>query len=395
MLRTTPFHSRTAPLCQGHNWRRWSGYVVAGSYELTHEREYWAIRSAAALLDVSPLFKYLVRGPDSARLLDRVVTRNVAGASLGQVMYTPWCDDAGKVVDDGTVTRLEDEVFRLTAADPNLRWLEQNARGLRVTIDDVSDTTVALALQGPAARAILERAVEADVRGLRFFRATHGTARGIPLTVTRTGYTGDLGYELWFDAQHAEVLWDHLVEQGRDYGITPTGILALDIARIEAGLILIDVDYVPARKALIEARKSSPFELGLGWTVAREKAPFVGQEALAAERGRAPEWRLRGLVVDWGALERLYAEFGLPPELPGTAWRTSVPVYAGGEQVGYATSGCWSPVLKQYVALVHLRGAHASPGTRLAMEVTVEHRRKRAEAVVRELPFYSPDRKKA
>ncbi len=394
MLRTTPFHSRTAPLCQAQNWRRWAGYVVASSYELTHDREYWAIRSAAALFDVSPLFKYLIRGRDAARVLDRVVTRDVRRCAVEQVLYTPWCDEAGKVLDDGTITRLEEDRFRLTAAEPNLLWLHQNSAGLDVVLEDVSDTTAALAVQGPAAREILRRAVDADLGSLRFFRAAAGTVRGVPLTVTRTGYTGDLGFELWFDARHAEEVWDHLMEQGGPLGLTPAGMLALDVARIEAGLILLDVDYVPARKALIEARKSSPFELGLGWTVGLEKDYFVGHHALRAEQARGPAWQLRGLEIEWDALERLYAAVKLPVELPATAWRTSVPVYAAGAQVGYATSGCWSPLLKQYIALAHLQAPYAAPGTRLEMEVTVEHHRRRAAARVRQLPFFAPERKR-
>ena len=395
MLRTTPFHSRTAPLCQAQNWRRWAGYVVASSYELIHDHEYWAIRSAAALLDVSPLYKYLVRGRDAARLLDRIVTRDLRRCAVGQVMYTSWCDEAGKVLDDGTVTRLEEDLFRLTAAEPNLRWLHENSLGLDVGIQDVSDATAALAVQGPAASDVLRSALDADLDGLRFFRATRAQVRDMPLTITRTGYTGDLGYELWVDARHAERMWDHLMEEGRRYGLTPAGILALDLARIEAGLILIDVDYVPARKALIQARTSSPFELGLGWTVRLDKDSFVGHRALRAEHARPAAWQLRGLEIEWDALERLYAEAGLPVELPATAWRTSVPVYAGDEQVGYATSGCWSPLLKQYLALAHVQAPHAAPGTSLAMEVTVEHRRRRAPARVRELPFFNPERKRA
>ncbi|HLB36699.1 MAG TPA: aminomethyltransferase family protein [Gemmatimonadales bacterium] len=395
MLRTTPFHSRTAPLCQAQNWRRWAGYVVAGSYELLHDREYWAIRSAAALLDVSPLYKYLVRGRDAARLLDRVVTRAIGKCAVGQVMYTPWCDDAGKVLDDGTVTRLDEDAFRLTAAEPNLRWLHENRVGLNAEIEDVSDATAALAVQGPAARDVLRAALDANLDHVRFFRATNGRVDDVSLTITRTGYTGDLGYELWFDARHAERIWDHLMTRGLPYGLTPAGILALDVARIEAGLILLDVDYVPARKALIEARTSSPFELGLGWTVRLDKDYFVGQRVLRAEQAHPSAWQLRGLEIDWDGLERLYAEVGLPVELPATAWRTSVPVYAGGEQVGYATSGCWSPLLKRYIALAHLKAPHTAPGSGLDMEVTVEHRRRRAPARVRALPFFNPERKRA
>ena len=395
MLRFTPFHTRTSPLCQAQNWRRWSGYVVASSYELTHEREYYAIRSAAALIDVSPLFKYLIRGSEALRLMNRVVTRDVEKCAVNQVMYTPWCDEAGKVIDDGTLSRLDEETFRLTSAEPNLRWLNDNAVGLDVTIEDVSDSIAALSMQGPASREILKSVSDADLDGLRFFQLTGARIREIPVTISRTGYTGDLGYEIWVEAQRAEPLWDALVEAGTPYGLTPTGMLAMDVARIEAGLLLIDVDYVPAKRALIEDQRSSPFELGLGWTVKLDKSDFVGRQALLEESQGRPAWRLVGLEVQWEALEKIYGEFGLPPQLPTVAWRRSVPVYADGRQVGYATSGCWSPILKKYIALAHLRSRWAHPGTKLSMEVTAEHRRRKAAAHIVETPFFSPERKRA
>ena len=394
-LKTTPFHARTSALCVSQAWRRWAGYQVASSYELLHDREYHAIRSAAALLDVTPLYKYLITGPDAARLLDRVVTRNVAKSRVGQVLYTPWCDAGGKVIDDGTVSRLGDQSFRLTAADPNLRWLHLNATGLRVTIDDASESTAALALQGPNARAILQQLTDADLPGLKYFRLTQTTLRGIPVTLSRTGYTGDLGYEIWVDAARALPLWDALIDAGTPYGITPTGILALDMARIEAGLMLLEVDYVSAHRALIESQKYSPFELNLGWTVSLEKEWFVGRDALLAEVARGPAWQFVGIEVEWDSLERLYAEVRLPPRLPTAAWRVSVPVSADGAQVGYASSGCWSPLLKKYIALAHLQSAWAGPGTPVTMEVTVEHRRKQANARVVPTPFFNPERKRA
>lgn len=393
----TPLHARTAPLCLGQTWRRWAGYVVASSYELHHDREYHAIRSAAALFDVSPLYKYHVRGPDAARLVDRVVTRDVGRARVGQVLYTPWCDADGKVLDDGTVQKLGDDFIRLTSADPNYRWLSDNARGLRAEIEDASDAVAALALQGPNARVILEAATETDLSALRYFRLMPALIRGVPVTITRTGYTGDLGYEIWIDAAQAVAVWDRIVAAGAPFGLTPAGILALDVARIEAGLLLLDVDYVSARKALIEPQKSSPLELGLEWAVAWDKPAFVGRQALIAERERGTAWRFVGVEVEWGSLEALYTALGLAPKLPTTAWRTSVPLYSRGseEQVGYATSGCWSPLLKRYIALAHVEAEAAAPGTELLMEVTVEHRRRRANARVVRLPFYNPDRKRA
>ena len=388
MLKTTPFHERTSALCVSHAWRRWAGYVVASSYELSHEREYHSIRAAAALFDVSPLYKYAITGKDAARLLDHVVTRDVQSMNVGQVGYTPWCDAQGKVLDDGTVARLGEHSFRLTAAEPNLRWLQDNAGGLDVSIKDVSESMVALSLQGPASRAIL-----GDI-DLRYFRLAESSIAGIPVTISRTGYTGDLGYEIWAPASQAIALWDALIDAGTPHGIMPAGMLALDVARIEAGLMLIDVDYVPARKALIDSQTSSPFELDLGWTVNLKKERFVGREALVAEAARDPQWRFVGIEIEWESLEALYAEVGLATRLPPTAWRMSVPIYAGSEQAGYATSGGWSPLLKKYIALAHLRGPWIAPGTALEIEITVEHRRKRAVARVAKKPFFDPERKR-
>jgi aminomethyltransferase len=384
MLRKTPFHERTSALCESHAWRRWAGHVVASSYELSHEHEYHAIRSAAALFDVSPLYKYRISGRDAAQLLDRVVTRNVAKLAVGQVAYTPWCDARGKVLDDGTVARLEADVFRMTSAEPSLRWLEANASGLDVAVEDVSDALAALSLQGPTSRAILGGI------DLRYFRLAQTSIAGIPVSVSRTGYTGDLGYELWVSATQAIPLWDALLDAGRPYGITPAGMLALDVARIEAGLMLIDVDYVSARKALIDSQTSTPYELDLAWAVDLGKAAFVGREALAREAERGPQWRFVGIEIDWDSLERNYAEAGLATHVPSAAWRMSVPLYSGGRQAGYATSGVWSPLLKKYIALAHLQG---NPGE-LEIEFTIEHKRRRAKASLAKKPFFEPERKR-
>ena len=394
MLRRTPFHSRTSALCEAQNWRRWAGYIVAGSYELTHEREYYAIRSSAALIDISPLFKYLIHGPGAVQLLDRIVTREVSKCALNQVLYTPWCDEAGKVIDDGTISRLDEQTFRLTSADPSLYWLHQNSTGLEVEVDDISDSTAALALQGPASRAILGQVSDIDLEGLKYFRLAPARVRDLAVTISRTGYTGDLGYEIWVEAGQAEALWDALIEAGKPYGITPAGMLALDIARIEAGLLLIEVDYISAHKALIEPQKSTPLQLGLGWAVKLEKENFVGRRALLEEKWRGPAWQFVGLEIQWEALEKAYREAGLPPQVPGTAWRTSVPIYTDGRQIGYASSGCWSPILKKYIALAHLEASYAQSGTHVTMEVTVEHQRKQAAARVIETPFFNPARKR-
>ena len=394
MLKTTPFHARTSALSQSHAWRRWAGYVVASVYELNHEREYHAIRSSAALLDISPLYKYSVTGPDAARLLDRVATRNVARSGVGQVLYTCFCDHHGKVLDDGTIARLGDTEFRMTSADPNLRWLQDNGLGLEVAIEDVSERIAALALQGPSARALLQGIASADLASLKYFRIAPSKLAGVDVTISRTGYTGDLGYEIWLDARDALTVWDALIEAGTPYGIVPAGMLALDVARIEAGLMLLDVDYVSARKALLARQTSSPYELDLAWTVDLSKPGFVGRDALVRESREGPQWRFVGVEVDWDSLEALYLDSGLAPQLPATAWRTSVPIYHDDEQAGYATSGGWSPLLKKYIALAHLKAEYAEVGRELEIEMTVEHHRRRALARVAKKPFFDPERKR-
>ena len=395
MLKTSPFHTRTAPLVRAQTWRRWAGYQMASAYDPQPDREYAAIRNAAALIDVSPLYKYMLTGRDAARLLDRMITRDVTKLGVGQVYYTPWCDAAGKVIDDGTVSRLADSTYRLTSADSSLRWLHMNAVGMEVSIEDVSEKVGTLSLQGPLSRAVLQQVCPADLGALKYFRVIQTTVGGIAATVSRTGYTGDLGYEIWVDATHATALWDALIAAGTPYGITPTGVWGMDVARIEAGLIMLDVDYFSAHHALIEDQKSSPYEINLGWAVSASKGPFNGRRALAAERVRGAAWGFVGLEVSWDSFERLFRVHRLAPHLSNVAWRSSAPVYANGGQVGYASSGCWSPLLKQPLALAHLRAPHFAPGTAVEMEVTVEHVRHRASATVRKLPFYDPERKKA
>ena len=395
VLRGTPFHERTGPLCQAANWRRWAGHFAAGSYEPTHEREYHAIRSAAALIDVSPLYKYRLTGRGAEALANRVVTRDVSRQAVGQVYYTPWCDAAGKVRDDGTLQRLGETDFRLTAAEPTLKWLHENARGLEVGIREETEDVGALALQGPRSREVLQRVTDADVGELRYFRVMTARIGGVRAEISRTGYTGDLGYEIWVAAADAIPLWDALAAAGEPFGLAPAGLLALDMARLEAGLVLVDVDYVPAHRAIIEDQKSSPYELGLGWAVALDASNFVGRAALRAERARAPAWHFRGIALDWDSLEEAYAEVRLPPQLPGMTLRDSVPLYAGGRQVGYASSRGWSPTLKTYLGLAHLRAEAAEIGTDLEIEVTVEHQRRRARAIVAKTPFFDPERKRA
>ena len=392
----TAFHERTFQLCESLNYREWSGYYAVSSYEAHHEHEYNAIRNAAALIDISPLFKYRLTGRDATRLVDRIITRDMRKVSVGQVIYTPWCDERGKVIDDGTVSRLAENTYRWTAADPSLRWFTQNAVGMDVHIEDISESVAAVALQGPTSGRLLKSLVQdADLDNLKYFRVTTGTIAGIAVEISRTGYTGDLGYEIWVPSERAVKLWDALMEGGRAFDIQPAGMLALDVARIEAGLLLIDIDFNSSKKALIEEQKYTPFEMGLGRLVHAGKNKFVGQAALAAEQKRGPAREIVGLEINWPEVEKLYEDVGLPPAVSPIASRVAVPVLKDGAQVGKATSSTWSPTLKKMIALATVQREHTKPGTQLQFEITVEAKRHRVGASVVKTPFFNPKRKTA
>jgi aminomethyltransferase len=394
----TAFYPRAGALNRKQQWREWSGYFAASAYEDSHEVEYNAIREAAALIDVSPLYKYLVTGRDATELVDRVITRDGAKLGVGRVYYTSWCNEDGRVVDDGTVARLDERTYRWTAADPSLRWLRLNSRGLDVEIEDVSERVSALAIQGPLSRDVLEAATGEGWGDLKYFGRRRAQVGRIAVDVSRTGYTGDLGYEVWMESSDALAVWDAFVRAGRDYGVRPAGMLALDIARIEAGLILIDVDFHSVRSALIPEQSFSPFELGiLGRFVDFEKQTnFVGRRALEREQERGgPPRRLVGLKLEWEPLEKLYRARGLTPALDPSPSRVAVPLYARNRQIGRATSTAWSPTLKDVIALASVDAARSDVGTRVEFEWTVEARRGRVPATVVELPFFNPERKTA
>ena len=299
---------------------------------------------------------------------------------VGQVYYTGWCDDDGKLLDDGTVTRIGEQSFRLTAAEPQLRWLSMNAVGMQVQVTELTEQMAALSLQGPKSRTILNLALRAAGRSAQVFphgvqpHRRQGRSRSrAPVTpaisATRSGWT----------RRTRSPIWDALMAAGHDYGITPTGILAMDMARVEAGLFMLDVDYTSASHAWIPGQRSSPYEMGLGWTVNLDKQGyFVGRRALEREHREGSSWKMVGLEIDWEGLEREYAAVGLPPQIPAMAVRGSIPVYTDPRQVGYASTSTWSPVLKKYIALVHLQQPYYEPGTQVEIEVTVEHHRRQS-----------------
>jgi aminomethyltransferase len=389
----TAFHDRTFALCESLNYREWAGYYAVSAYEAHHEHEYAAIRNGAALIDVSPLYKYLVSGRDAARLVDRIITRDAAKVGVGHVVYTPWCDERGKVIDDGTVSRLDADVWRWTAADPSLRWLRQNATGLDVRVEDISEQMAALAVQGPTAARLLGEAAEADIDNLKYFRVTRGRVGRVPVDISRTGYTGDLGYEIWMPWDRAGEVWDRLADIGKAHDAKPAGMLALDVARIEAGLLLIDVDFHGARKVSVDLQRYTPDEMGLGRLVSLDTAPFIGRDAIRVERARGHARQVVGLEISWADVDRHYTRLGLTPQVPIVASRVAVPVYRDGRQVGKATSTTWSPVLKKLIALATIDRPHFAVGTALEIEVTVEAVRHRAQATVVATPFYHPPQK--
>jgi len=376
----TAVHERTSKLCESMNYREWSGYYAVSVYEMHHDHEYNAIRNATAMIDVSPLYKYRLTGKDATKLVNRVITRDINKVAVGQVIYCCWCDEEGKVIDDGTISRLGENVYRWTAADPSMRWFHQNALGLDVQIEDISNKVAALALQGPTSGRLLMKAAEADITNLKYFRFTQGKIAGVPVDISRTGYTGDLGYEVWIPWNEAPKVWDALMAEGRQFDLHPAGMLALDVAR---------------KRALIESQKYSPYEIGLGRLVDLKKEHFIGRAALEEENRRGPKRVLMGLDINWEDVERLYDAMGLGPQVQSTASRAAVPVYRGGLQVGKATSTTWSPTLKKMIALASLNREHSKAGTELHMELTVEAVRHKVRAAVRELPFFNPPRKMA
>jgi aminomethyltransferase len=392
----TAFHPRTSELNTKMSWGEWSGYYAAAVYADFHDIEYSAIREQAALIDVSPLYKYAITGPDAARLVDRVMTRDVAKLKVGRVLYTPWCDEDGKVIDDGTVTRRAQDEFFWTAADPTYRWFALNAAGLDVEVADLSEEIAGLAVQGPRARMILEAATRQDWADVPYFGHRRTEVGGVDVHVTRTGYTGDLGYELWVPAEDAVAVWDAMWEAGRPHGIRPAGIRALDVSRVEAGLILVEAEYTSARHAISREQAYSPFEIGLGRLVDFGKPSFVGRHALEREQRRGgPARRLVGLELDWTDIEALYAKHDLPPMVSAAVQRDPVPVFRSGAQVGRATSIGWGPTIKKMVGFGSVPPSLAAPGSRVSVEWSVEGERGKVGATVVELPFLDLERKRA
>lgn len=369
-LQHTPFHEALAPLNKAHAWERWQGYATATCF-YDEAQEYAAIRNTASLYDISPMRKYRIAGPDAARFLNRLVTRDIDRCRPGRCFYTPWCDGAGRIIEDGTIFRFDAERFQLNCAEHNLTWFLATADGLDVRMEDVSEQIAAVSLQGPLARTVLVNAGVAAAEELRYFGLAETRIGDLPVTVTRTGFTGDLGYELWVEPRDAMALWDRLMAAGTVQGVTLIGSVALNIARIEAGHIQVHSEYLDARTSVDIAEKRSPAELGLDWALDFRKGHFNGRRALLAERERGgPPLRLVGL------------------EVPGRRPAVDALLYARRRVVGQTTAAVWSPLLKRSIALALVEAAHAAHGTRLQTEVYYrrELRLLRSEPYARVVP---------
>ncbi len=389
----TPFHERTSALCHSFDWRQWSGYLSVASYDDYVQPEYAAIRNSVAMIDISPLYKYAVSGHGAEALVNHVVTQDMSRVVPGQVSYTAWCDTDGSVRQEGTVFRTRDDEFIVCAAEPAFDWFRRSGIGFDAQVEDRSTAIAALSLQGPYSRELLNDATDGAITDLAFFRQVETQIAGVPVAISRTGFTGDLGYELWVPAESALQIWDALLEVGRKWQIRPCGLVAMDVSRVEAGFILIGVDYTSSEVAHLPDERYDPYELGLGWAVKLDKGNFVGRQALIAAREKGPARRVVGLEIDWQPLEEVYLEADLMPELPTTVCRESVPIYSSeGLQAGRATSRVWSKLLKKYLAIATIDAGHADVGSTVEMEVTVHHRRRRVPAKVVKTPFFRPER---
>ena len=399
MIRTSPFHERTSAANETGLWTHWSGYLSAAKYQISEKFEYFAIRNSAGLFDSSPLFKYRIHGPDAEQFLAGILARDIRACPVGHGQYTIWCDERGYVVEDGVVLRHAADDYMLTSAEPNFAYFADAVGRHRVEIEDVSEQFGVLAVQGPSSRTILA-GLDPRVGKLEYFGLTKAKVGGVPVTVSRTGYTGDLGFEIWTAADDAVAVWDAVVEASKGRGVIPFGLTALSMARIEAGLLLLDVDFQSSRFAWTDAHRSTPIELGLGWMfkdLASNDRAFLGREAIAREiADKTSRWKLTGLVLDWREYDRHFDEAGLIPPKDHTPIEDEYYIYDDDlKQLGYATSLMYSPMLQRHIALARVPLDRTAPGSRVKLELAVSHRYEYFDAHVTRLPLYNPERRTA
>ncbi len=394
MIKTSPFHQRTSEANQTGLWSHWAGYLSASRYTASTKFEYYAVRNAAGVFDTSPLHKYRITGPDAELYLAGLLTRDIRKCRPGRAQYTTWLDDDGFVLEDGVVMRTAGDDFLLTTAHANKGFLDDHRLGKSVVIEDVSADHGALAVQGPLSGEIIKH-LSPEATDLPYFGVTETKAGSIPVTISRTGFTGDLGYEIWVDSSHAVDLWDRLFNIGTPMGAIPIGEEALQMLRIEAGLLLIDVDFKSSRFAWNDDQRHTLREVGLGWMVRldRDDRAFVGRKATEQD---TPRWVTTGIVVDWQAWDSAYRSRGLIPEKDHAAALGGMMLYDSNvESIGHVTSFVYSPLLQRHIGIARIRPEHSTPGANVSLEVTIDHRYELIDASVTRLPFYDPERKTA
>ncbi len=399
MILTSPFHERTSALNETGLWSHWSGHLAANRYQMSDKFEYFAVRNSAGVFDSSPLYKYRIHGPDAERFLAGVLARDIRACPPGHAQYTAWCDDRGFVIEDGVVFHTGPGEYLLTSAEPNLAYFSDLVGRAIVEIEEITEAFGILAVQGPRSRDLLAALVP-GVSGLPFFGLTTGTIAGSPVTVSRTGYSGDLGFEIWVRSDDALRVWDALWASIEGQGVLPFGLAALEMLRIEAGLLLLDVDFGSSRFGWTDEDRSTLIELGWSWMVrglAGDDRAFVGRRAIERELADGTSrWRLTGLVLDWAEYDRIYNEAGLIPPKDHTPVLGEMFLYDDEDrQVGYTTSYMYSPVLQRHIALARVRPPLAAPGTPVRLEIDVNHRYEYIPAQTARLPLYNPPRKTA
>lgn len=399
MISETPFHPRTSSLNETGLWSHWSGYLAADQYQMSAKFEYFALRNAVGAIDTSPLHKYRIEGKDAERYLSGFLIRDIRKCRPGQAHYTLWCDDDGWVVEDGVILRLSENEYLLTAARPNQSYLQNLAGGYSVEIEDVSDAHGALAVQGPNALAVLA-GLAPEVEDLGYFHLTPAKIGNASVIISRTGYTGDLGYEIWVERADALDVWDAVFEAGRPYGMIPCGQTSLLMTRIEAGLVLIDVDFHSSRFAWNDDQRTTPHELGMGWMLRgleSDDRSFIGRRAIEREMAEGTSrWKTVGIMVDWVDWDRTHNQRGLVPPKDHTPEHGGRMVYDDSlQRIGYTPSFAYSPILQRHIGITRIRPEFAAPGTKVGLEVTIDHRYEVVDAEVTRLPFFNPPRKTA
>ena len=398
MITTTPFHPRLSELNATGLYTHWQGHLSSLRYSHAPKHEYFAVRNSVGIFDTSPLYKYWIRGRDAEKFLAGVVIRDIRTCKPGRAHYTIWCDDDGYVMEDGVIFRHSDNEFLMTAARPNLGYLESLKGRLQVTFEDVTSEYAMLAVQGPRSRELIGE-LTPDVEALKFFELTQTKIGSAAVTLSRTGYTGDLGYELTVPADDAVDVLDAVLEAGNGRGLRPFGEEALNMLRIEAGLPLIDIDFHNSRLATVDADRVTPKELGMGWMLRDVDGdrPYIGRAAIRRELAKGTSrWASVGVVVDWEHWNQLYRDAGLLPTKDESPLPYESMLYDDARtESGYVTSFMYSPVLQRHIGLARVKPGLAKPGSRVHIEIAINHHNTTVSAETARLPLFNPERKTA